>query len=180
MRFLCGWLCGVLYLCIMNTFAAIDFETANNCRTSVCSVGIVIVRNGRVVDRIYRLIRPNPNYYSYWNTRVHGLGHADTYNAPEFPLVWAEIAPQIAGLTLVAHNSPFDQACLKAVHDLYGMPYPGYEFQCTLKTSRKLIPRLPNYQLHTVSAYCGYDLRNHHHALADAEAAAVIMMFCQE
>ena len=30
----------------MENFAAIDFETANEQRTSVCSVGVVIVRNG--------------------------------------------------------------------------------------------------------------------------------------
>jgi hypothetical protein len=30
----------------MKDFAAIDFETANQQRTSVCSVGIVIVRDG--------------------------------------------------------------------------------------------------------------------------------------
>ena len=30
----------------MKDFAAIDFETANNERSSVCSVGIVIVRGG--------------------------------------------------------------------------------------------------------------------------------------
>ena len=30
----------------MENFAAIDFETANEQRTSVCSVGLVIVRNG--------------------------------------------------------------------------------------------------------------------------------------
>ena len=30
----------------MENFAAIDFETANKERTSVCSVGVVIVREG--------------------------------------------------------------------------------------------------------------------------------------
>ncbi len=34
----------------MLDFAAIDFETANGQRSSVCSVGIVIVRNGQLVD----------------------------------------------------------------------------------------------------------------------------------
>ncbi len=33
----------------MKDFAAIDFETANNERTSVCSVGIVIYRDGKKV-----------------------------------------------------------------------------------------------------------------------------------
>ena len=48
----------------MKDFAAIDFETANGKRTSVCSVGIVIVKGGRIVNKIYRLIRPAPNYYN--------------------------------------------------------------------------------------------------------------------
>ena len=48
----------------MKDFAAIDFETANNERSSVCSVGVVIVRGGEVVDRFYSLIKPEPEYYN--------------------------------------------------------------------------------------------------------------------
>lgn len=44
----------------MENFAAIDFETANEQRTSVCSVGVVIVREGVFVDSYYSLIRPEP------------------------------------------------------------------------------------------------------------------------
>ena len=40
----------------MRDFAAIDFETANNERTSICSVGVVIVRDGEIVDTFYSLI----------------------------------------------------------------------------------------------------------------------------
>lgn len=100
----------------MKDFAAIDFETANQHRTSICSVGLVIVRNGEMIDRFYSLVQPEPNFYTYWSTRVHGITQADTDKAPD----------------------------------------------------------LPNYQLHTVAAYCGYRLENHHHALADAEACAWI------
>ena len=46
----------------MQDFAAIDFETANGSRTSVCSVGVVIVRGGEIVDKFYSLIRPTPNF----------------------------------------------------------------------------------------------------------------------
>ena len=91
----------------MNNFAAIDFETANNERTSVCSVGIVIVKEGEFVDSFYSLIQPEPNYYLYWNTMVHGIIKEDTEDAPVFPYVWEKIEPLIEGLTLVAHNSPF-------------------------------------------------------------------------
>jgi DNA polymerase III epsilon subunit-like protein len=47
----------------MKNFAAIDFETANQQRTSVCSVGIVIVRDGEIVDSYYSLIKPEPEYF---------------------------------------------------------------------------------------------------------------------
>lgn len=119
----------------MKDFAAIDFETANQQRTSVCSVGIVIVRDGEIADSYYSLIKPEPEYYSYWNTRVHGLTLEDTMNADVFPKVWAEIAPKIEGLPLVAHNAPFDEGCLKAVFQMYQMEYPGYEFHCTCRAS---------------------------------------------
>jgi DNA polymerase-3 subunit epsilon len=162
---------------MMKDFAAIDFETANGERSSVCSVGVVIVRNGQVIDRIYRLIRPTPNYYMWFTTAVHGMTAADTMDAPAFPTVWAEIAPKIAGLPLVAHNSPFDEGCLRAVHKVYGVDYPDYTFYCTCRASRKRFGKaLPNHQLHTVAAHCGFDLTNHHQALADADECAWIAM----
>jgi DNA polymerase-3 subunit epsilon len=158
----------------MENFAAIDFETANQSPSSVCSVGVVIVRDGVVVDKYYSLIQPEPNYYSYFNTKVHGLTSRDTDKARVFPKVWSEIAPLIDGLTLVAHNKSFDENCLKAVFRTYSMDYPDYEFKCTCVKSRKVLPDLPNHQLQTVSEYCGYSLKNHHHALSDAEACAII------
>lgn len=161
----------------MNSFAAIDFETANGSPTSVCSVGIVIVRDGDIVDSFYSLIKPTPNYYAWFCQQVHGLGPDDTDDALEFPQVWEQIAPRLEGLTLVAHNSPFDERCLKAVFQAYEMDYPNYEFKCTCRASRSHFGKqLPNHQLHTVAKACGYNLENHHHALADAEACAAIAM----
>lgn len=162
----------------MLDFAAIDFETANSSRSSVCSVGVVIVMNGEITDSYYHLIRPIPNYYDIFTTRVHGLTWIDTAEAPLFPEVWAEIAPKIRHLPLVAHNKAFDESCLKSVFMAYDMVYPDYPFLCTLIAARRAFRRgqLENYQLHTVAKACGYDLRNHHHALADAEACAAIAL----
>ena len=131
----------------MRDFAAIDFETANNERSSVCSVGIVIVRDGEIVNSFYSLIQPEPNYYNYWCSQVHGLCHEDTDDAPVFPKVWAQVEPLIEGLPLVAHNKPFDEGCLKAVFRVYQMDYPDYEFYDTLCVSRRVLPELENHQL---------------------------------
>ena len=159
----------------MLNFAAIDFETANNERSSVCSVGIVIVRDGKIVDKFYSLIKPEPEYYNYWCSQVHGLSLDDTMEAPVFPDVWAQIEPMIEGLPLVAHNKAFDESCLKAVFRVYQMDYPDYDFHCTCIASRKVWPEGPH-NLDIIAARCGYDLENHHHALADAEAYAAIAL----
>ena len=163
----------------MKDFAAIDFETANGSRSSVCSVGIVIVKGGEIVDTFYSLIRPRPNYYTEWTTEIHGLTRVDTDYADHFPEVWDRISSHLEGLPLVAHNARFDEGCLKAVFAAYGMTYPNYAFYCTLRASRRCL-RLPNHQLHTVSAACGYDLENHHHALADAEACSSVCLYIQK
>lgn len=160
----------------MRDFAAIDFETANSERTSVCSVGVVVVREGVIRHRYYSLIRPEPDYYHPGNTRVHGLTAADTEDARIFPDVWAEVEPLIEGLPLVAHNKPFDEGCLKAVFRMYRMDYPDYSFFCTLQAARRELRHLANHRLPTVAECCGYRLGEHHHALADAEACAAIAL----
>lgn len=161
----------------MLNFAAIDFETANSNPCSVCSVGIVIVKNGKVIQKIYKLIHPVPNYYSPGNVRIHGLTREDTDEANTFPEVWAEIVPFIEGLPLVAHFSRFDEGCLRAAHRRFEMTYPEYKFYCTCTASRRVFGNsLPNHKLPTVAKRCGYDLARHHHALADAEAAAIIAL----
>ena len=65
----------------MKDFAAIDFETANTERSSVCSVGIVVYKDGKKVDEFYSLIKPEPEYYNYWCSQVHGLSAEDTEEA---------------------------------------------------------------------------------------------------
>ncbi|MDR3361745.1 MAG: 3'-5' exoribonuclease [Desulfovibrio sp.] len=161
---------------MLEDFAAIDFETANQHRSSVCSVGVVIVSQGKIVEKIYRLIRPSPNFYCFWATKIHGLAFDDTRGEKDFPRVWAKIRPKLGNLPLVAHNSSFDQGCLMAAHALYEMEYPKYAFQCTCRAARRAFPTLPDHRLQTVSAHIGFDLEHHHHALADAEACAAIAL----
>ena len=122
----------------MERFAAIDFETANNQRSSICSVGIAIVEDNKVIDSIYSLVRPTPNFYTRWTTAVHGITMQDTFDAPDFEEVWAGIAAKLQDIPLVAHNSPFDEGCLKAAHLAYDLAYPKYQFYCTCRLSRRM------------------------------------------
>lgn len=161
----------------LHDFAAIDFEAANGEITSACSVGIVIVKNDEIVDKFYSLIKPVPNRYDFFTTKVHGIKYKDTVEAETFPGVWYKVAYKLRGLPLVAHGKSFDERCLKALHEYYHIKYPDYPFYCTHLGSQQLVPNIENHKLQTVAMYYGYDIeKNHHNALADAEACAVIAM----
>ena len=47
---------------LMN-FTSIDFETANKNRDSACSVAVVVIENGRMVDSYNSLIRPPEMFF---------------------------------------------------------------------------------------------------------------------
>lgn len=96
-------------------FIAIDFETATSSRTSVCEVGICVVRNGEVAETRSWLVRPEDNRYHYRNIQIHGIRPEDTEDAPDFRQVWEEIERTYLDEfnMLVAHNVPFDRSCLQ-------------------------------------------------------------------
>ena len=79
----------------MKDFVAIDFETANFEQSSICSMGIVIVKDGELVDNFYSLVRPIPNYYNETCSSVNGICYDDTCAEREFPKVWAEAQRKI-------------------------------------------------------------------------------------
>jgi len=158
------------------SYTAYDVETANECPSSICSMGFVFVRDSKAVDNFYTLVHPEPDYYKWFCQQVHGLGPEDTDNAPNFRKAWNKIRNRIGNkYPLVAHNAGFDEGCTRAAFGVYQMDYPDYQFLDTLKSSRRYFGRsLPNHQLQTSAAACGFDLRQHHNALADAEACAAI------
>ena len=160
----------------MTRFAAIDFETANNARDSACAVGVVIAEHGRIVDRLYALIRPPSRQFLF--THIHGLSWDDVKDAQPFDRVWAGLARELAGVGfLAAHNAPFDKGVLGACCETYGLAAPQLPFVCTVKLARAQWDVRPT-KLPDVCNYLGIDLR-HHQADSDAEACARIVMAAQ-
>ena len=160
-------------------FVAIDFEAANGATTSVCSMGVVIVRDREVVEEFYSLVKPVPNYYDFYTTKIHGLKKKDTDKAPIFPQVWNQLEKKIKGLPFVAHGYEFEKRCLNSLFEYYKMGRKRFKIYDTKRASEIVFPDLENHKLQTAAAACGYDFNKknkHHNALADAEACAAIAM----
>jgi len=152
---------------MMPNFTAIDFETAQPKRWSICQVGLVRVEAGVVTKELSLLVRPPKDEYSHYNTAVHGLTYRDTLTAPGFDAVWPEISDFIVGQTVVAHNMGFDASCLKQALDFYGLAQPEFEKQCTYKLLKK--------RLNVLCEEFDIPL-DHHDALSDARACAELYL----
>ena len=158
-------------------FTAIDFETANSSNASACSVGLVKVRDGRVVDEAYWLIRPPLGHDEFWewNTRIHGIVAADVVDA----LLWTEQLPDLvafaSGDTLVAHNAGFDMGVIAGACAATFVETPTFSYACSLAVARKTY-HLDSYRLPVAAMAAGFEDFEHHNALADAAACAAIMV----
>jgi DNA polymerase-3 subunit epsilon len=145
---------------------AVDVETANNQRSSICQIGLVEVLDDRVVPVYSSLVRPPGNAYNYHNIQVHGIQPEDTRNSPTFEDVWPDIAAYFAH-TVWAHNAPFDFGCLTATLEHYYVPVPTWKKGCTYRETRMGLKR--------ACEHYGIILLNHHDALADATACGEVL-----
>ena len=155
-------------------FVAIDFETANSARTSVCSVGIVVVENGKIQEEIHSLINPLSDFH-YMNTRIHGITENMVQDSPTFDEFWPTFKRYMGNQQLIAHNASFDMGVLRASINQIEEEHPEFFYACSYRISKKIWPDLYNHKLSTVSDFLGIPLK-HHDALEDARAAAIITM----
>ncbi|MCL1897444.1 MAG: exonuclease domain-containing protein [Micrococcales bacterium] len=159
----------------MLNFTAIDFETANSSRGSPCAVGLVRVRDGKVVDEQNWLIRPfgKVGHFDPFNVSLHGITPEMVADAPRFNSVLPKLVNYVGSDILVAHNAAFDVGVVRDACTVEDQTCPSFRFLCTLVASRRTLS-LPSYRLPFVAEALGLSLSNHHDALADAISAAEI------
>lgn len=161
----------------MNTFVAIDFETATGYPYSACAVGIITVENNLITDEYHRLFQPPDNEYWWQNIRVHGITPEMTESLPGFYAIYPDIREKLMGKTVVAHNESFDRTVLKQTMRVYQLDYDELllpeRWECTCRIYRSL-----GYKPATLNACCerqGIPLK-HHEALSDARGCALLYL----
>lgn len=158
-------------------FTAIDFETANSSAASACSVGLVKVRNGEVVDRVHWYLKPPAPHDEFfeWNIRIHGITPAMVAHAPTWRELFDDFCSFTDGDWLVAHNAGFDMGVIAKSSEVAGVAVPDHRTLCSLQVARKTY-HLDSYRLPVAAMAAGFEGFSHHDALADAEACAAIIV----
>ena len=157
----------------MDRIIAFDVETPNHFNNSICSIGIAIVENGRIIENQHYLVDPEADF-DYQNIMIHGIYPEDVSGAPTFPQLWNILGPVMRSGILCAHNAVFDLCVLRKLFARYDIVEPNMPYVCTYRMSQKLLKNLPNHKLNTLSDFFGIYL-DHHDAGSDSVACATVL-----
>ena len=160
----------------MLTFNAIDVETANVDRASICQIGIVHVRDGEIVDQWQTLIDPE-DWFDSLNVSIHGIDEADVKGSPTLPEVRGELRDRLRGSVLASHTS-FDRVAFERAMKRYDLEQLQVTWIDSARIARRAWPERygqRGYGLKNIASDLGIEFQ-HHDALEDARAAAEIVL----
>jgi DNA polymerase III subunit epsilon len=156
-------------------FLAIDVETANADRASICAIGAVEFVDGQPNREWYGLVDPE-DYFDDINIEIHGITERDVAGKPVFPFAVREfISLAEAGLT-ISHTS-FDRVAIDRASSRYNLPPWPTKWLDSCRIARRAWPDRfgsAGYGLASVAKFLGIKFQ-HHYALEDAMAAGHIV-----
>ena len=163
----------------MDSFIAIDYETANPDFASACSLGVSIVEKGKVVETFQSLIKPPKEFSTFdpWYVMIHGITASAVKDAPTFDYVWEKLENFNSkySVPFACHFAGFDIRVTEALLKYYEKDFQEIKFYDTYTIARKMWPKLINHKLNTLSETFNIELE-HHKASSDARACALIAL----
>lgn len=163
------------------TVAVIDFETTGlspDMGARPTEIGVVLVRDGCIVERYQSLMNAGVRVPADIEA-LTGISNAMVRGAPKVAQVMREAAEFVGGHPLVAHNAAFDRKFWAAELVRLGRNQEQ-EFVCSMLLARRLFPDATSHSLgNLVRTLRLPAAARYHRALADAEAAAHLLIRVQ-
>jgi DNA polymerase-3 subunit epsilon len=158
-----------------SVFAVVDVETTGLSPRSNRLVEVAVVgidAEGRAVDEYVTLLNPGRDVGP---TRIHGIRASDVEQAPAFGDIAGHLLTLLGGRVVVGHNVAFDWRFLLAEYDRLGVRVPDVPRLCTMQLARQHLDGLGSRSLASCCQAARVQLRDHHSALADAHACAMLL-----
>ncbi len=156
-------------------FVSVDVETANADLASICQIGIVSFKEGRVIDTWQTILNPE-DIFSPINVSIHGISEKEVQGAPTFPQVYGTITNLIQQQRVVSHSS-FDRMALDRISEKYQLNKIECRWLDTTRVVRRTWPQFAykGYALNNIAKYCGIEFV-HHDAGEDARVAGEVLI----
>ena len=155
---------------------AIDFETANSERSSICAVGWAIFNQHKIIESGKLLVKPVPFYFDHFNVSIHKIKEGDCLDKPNFKHIWDKVLnDKVKGKYVFCHNAGFDISCLRKYHDTIAVHYPEFQYFDSIHFAKGLWKEKQTYSLPIIVKEFNYQFK-HHDAEEDAKACASIII----
>ena len=146
----------------------LDLENPNFRQNSICAIGVIVVQENNVVEKIYSLINPEDTFDRI-NMDITKIAPHMVENSPTFPEFWPKIKDLLTNNIVVGHNITYDLKLISKSLQRYHLPVPDFRYICTLYLSRRYL-NLHSYKLENVAKSL-HIIYNPHNAIEDARAA---------
>lgn len=155
-------------------FVALDVETANSDKASICQIGIAKFSGDQLVDEWSSLVNPNDKF-SRSNVKVHGIKPEAVLEAPTMPDLAGDLASHLSGVVCVTHTG-FDRIALRQAFEKYSLTPPEVAtWLDSAAMARRAWENAESYGLAKLCELIDHDLA-HHDALEDAKAAGHVVL----
>ncbi|MXZ47832.1 MAG: exonuclease [Candidatus Dadabacteria bacterium] len=156
-------------------FVAIDVETANSNVSSICQVGIAVVRSAEIKEVWTQLVDPH-DFFDPYNIAIHGIDQKMVSGCPRFEELCDKIARHL-GEIVVSHTF-FDRRAISKAFKECGKSLRYGTWIDSAQVARRAWPdkyALRGYNLENIARDLRIDFR-HHDAGEDARVAAEIVL----
>ncbi len=156
-------------------FFALDVETANGDRGSICQVGVAGVRDDRSIVTWSSYVDPQTERWGF--SSIHSITADTVHGAPTFPQLLPLLDQMLAGKIVFQHSS-FDSTAIAAACRRAGQPVPAWMWRDSVRVARQVWPELKGNGGHGLASLRRrLRLRfKHHDAGEDARAAAEVVL----
>ena len=159
-------------------FFALDVETANRDRASICQIGVACVHTDHRISTWATYVDPQTSDWSC--TGIHGITGRTVIGAPLFHQVLPLLTDVLAERTIYQHSG-FDRSAMTRASLAAGIKMPEWQWQDSVIVARKAWPHLRGqggHGLANLKHFLGLQF-NHHDAGEDARAAAEVVLHAQ-
>lgn len=160
-------------------FVAVDVETANGDRSSICQLGLAGVDAQGGIETASVLVDPEAAFAGF-NTQLHGIDARTVRGQRRFPDIIQPLRAFLQRHPLVQHSG-FDRGAINSACQRYGLPGIEAEWFDSVGIARRAWPELRGnggHGLGNLKGFLGLDFR-HHDAGEDARAAALVVLHAE-
>jgi len=157
------------------SFIALDVETANPDRSSVCQIGIIEFQNGQIANEYDWLVNPEVEFDPF-HTHIHGIAPDHVKGKPTWPDIYQQVVNIISDQIVVCHT-PFDRTSMNRLCDRYNLAHLPCNWLDTAEVARRTWAEFSGsgYALARVAYHLSISYQAHN-AKEDARAAGEVLL----